>query len=344
MKILVLGHGGLNFVDRIEELRRLGHDVTAESLYPTDRHLFDRYSYKWAVRAGSGPWIDNANQALLRRTDHWGMCDLIWIEKAQYIRKSTIEIIKAKLRAPIVHFTPDIAIQIKGTQHSPIFHQAIPAYNTVITMKDFEAPMYSELGAAHTIYMDQAVNHKRLFPRIDIGKGQKARIGFIGHFEPHYLNTVRAIARSGLDVKARGPGWDKPHRRFNPAYRAYNAGGPIYGEEYAKQINRMGIGLGLLSKLGPEIVTTRSLEIPACGTFLLAERTKKHQEMFREGEEAEFFDSTDELLGKAQFYVKHAGARERIAAAGHQRFLASPYRWDRQMAKTIMQLTRQLSL
>ena len=97
------------------------------------------------------------------------------------------------------------------------------------------------------------------------------------------------------------------------------------GGDYARAINAAKIGLGLLSKRFPETTTTRTFEIPGCGTFLLAERSLHHQELYKEGHEAEFFGSPDEMVEKINHYLANPVRRLKIAAAGHQRCIVSGY-------------------
>jgi spore maturation protein CgeB len=114
------------------------------------------------------------------------------------------------------------------------------------------------------------------------------------------------------------------------------------GVEYAKAINATRVNLGFLRKANRDLQTTRTMEIPGCGGFLLAERTDEHLRLFREGAEAEFFGSTAELVTKCRYYLEHDDERRRIAAAGHRRCLTSGYSNEGTLAPVIAGLERRL--
>ena len=71
---------------------------------------------------------------------------------------------------------------------------------------------------------------------------------------------------------------------------------PIYGEDYVKGLCATRINLCFLRKINRDLQTDRTMEIPACGAFMLAERTDEHLRLFAEGKEAAHFDSNEELL------------------------------------------------
>ncbi len=143
--------------------------------------------------------------------------------------------------------------------------------------------------------------------------------GVYGQGREQYLSP---LARAGFHLAIWGHSWQRCRA---PELQRYIRGRQVGGRDYALALSCAKIGLGLLSPLCPDRSTTRSLEIPACGAFLLAQRTEEHQALFEEGKEAEFFSSEDELVSKARYYLEHEEERQRIAAAGRARCLSSGY-------------------
>jgi spore maturation protein CgeB len=105
------------------------------------------------------------------------------------------------------------------------------------------------------------------------------------------------------------------------------------GDAYARAINCFDINLAFLRKLNRDLQTTRSVEIPACGAFMLAERTDEHRALFEEGVEAEYFADDDELLAKVRRYLEAPELRHAVATAGRQRCIDSGYSNQDRMRK-----------
>jgi spore maturation protein CgeB len=107
---------------------------------------------------------------------------------------------------------------------------------------------------------------------------------------------------------------------------------------YTKGICSTRINLGFLRKMNRDLQTARSVEIPACAAFLLAERTDEHRRLFDEGREAEFFGSNEELLTKTRYYLDNESERSAIGRAGHQRCLKSGYSQAERMGSMFEQV------
>jgi spore maturation protein CgeB len=147
---------------------------------------------------------------------------------------------------------------------------------------------------------------------------------FAGHMEPDLrVECLSEVIRAGM--KCRIFGGDPEWRSVLPR-DAYESVRPIFharGADYRRALCASKIGACFFSKWNRDQYTTRSWEIPACGVFLLSERTPAMQGFYREGEEAEFFEGPEEFIDKARFYVNNEDARKRIAAAGYSRVIAS---------------------
>ena len=147
---------------------------------------------------------------------------------------------------------------------------------------------------------------------------------FAGHMEPDLrIECLSRVARAGLNCRIFG---GKAEWRSALPRDVYQTLQPIFhvrGADYRRALCASKIGACFFSKWNRDQYTTRSWEIPACGVFLLSERTPAMQEFYREGREAEFFEGPEEFIDKVQFYLRNDTARRQLAAAGYARVVAS---------------------
>jgi spore maturation protein CgeB len=113
---------------------------------------------------------------------------------------------------------------------------------------------------------------------------------------------------------------------------------PVATDTYRETLWRAQIALGFVSSSNLDEFTLRSFEIPASGTFFLAERTPTHQQLYVEGREAEFFNGIEECRDKIAYYLQHDEQRRKIAQAGRRRCLESGYGNERRLQQALEQV------
>ena len=325
MKILFLGQLHTRYLSnsylRMIAMKDLGHEV-----FPMcNVAYFDWGGRVWGAlirRLGWGTPVSRLNRDLLQAVRDVRP-DVLWVEKGTWIGKETLAEIRARCNPLLIHYTPDPAIRFHRDRH---FLGAIPEYDLVVTTKAYEKDEYIELGARNLVLIPPSFDLKVHKP-CDATPLEQSRFGsdiaFVGSYCLGRETFLASLADASVDLGIWGNGWG----RFCPDASILDRvrGEGISGRDYALAFACSDIGLGLLSPLVPDRSTTRSVEIPACGTFLLAQRTEEHLELFEEGREAEFFDSEEELLDKVDFFLSHPIERERIARAGYDRCIRSGY-------------------
>lgn len=267
------------------------------------------------------PAGDNTRLLSTARQGHW---DLIWLDKALTIHRETLEkVVRYNPTARIVGFSPD-DMSARHSQ-SQQFLEALPAYDFFITTKSYNVAELRNLGCHEVIFVGNGFDPKAFRP-MPVSSEDRVRlggdVGFIGSFERERAATMYYLATQGTQVRVWGDGWHKMRRR-HPNLTIEKK--PLFGDDFAKACGAFKINLGFLRKINRDLQTTRSVEIPACGGFMLAERTDEHLELFEEGQEAEFFSSREELLLKCRRYLHDEHAREMMARRGYERCLSSGY-------------------
>jgi len=245
--------------------------------------------------------------------------DLVWVDKGVFLRRSTLQAIRGQTRR-LVHFTPDTAFHANRSKH---FESAIGLYDLVVTTKSFEVGEYERRVGADRLYLaTQGYDATVHYPRTADAERKREAV-FVGLAEPDRELCIATLLSAGVRVRLAGHGWRSFLRRWHANPLLAFEGEEVFGADYARVISSSWIGLGLLSKRFPEMHTTRTFEIPACGTVLATERTPETSQFFN-AHEALFFDGYAHLAQqlKALFRPENESLLSEMAAAGRRRVLA----------------------
>jgi spore maturation protein CgeB len=317
---------GSTTLARRDALAALGHAVTSFDTTPYLQRA-PWLARQLGYRLSRGPALRQLNaelRACAAGLDGRGW--LVWVDKGLWLYPETLAWLRERLGATLVHYTPDPQLVFQPWKLGH-FVAAIPGYDVLFTTKPFEVDAYRQRGA-HTLHLvHQSYDDQRIGPRA-LTAEQRGRLGaevsFIGQYTPHYARLLQVAVGTGARTRLWGPNWRRRLWRL-PALRGCFAGDGVWGDDYVLALNAADIALCFLSKRYPETTTTRTFEIPGCGTFMLAERTDAHRALFEEDREAAFFGSDAELADKVRHYLRHPDERRRIAAAGLARSRRSGY-------------------
>lgn len=317
MRILysgTLNEGGTS-LQRMRALGELGHEVTGFDMLPYV-DWGGRYLGFPFRRLLSGPPVTRANRGLMEAFERVKP-DLVWVDKGRYVRPRTLERMR-QAGARLVHFTPDPSFS--PFMRSRLLDGSIPLYDVMVTNKSYDVEEYRRRGCRHLLFQPPAYD-KHTHRKINLsGKDREkyqSDVAFIGHWEPPRETLLNQLRLSGVRLSIWGPEYQNCKNRELVSECWKNEG--VYGEDYAKALSGAKISLSFLSKRYPDQTTTRTFEIPACGSLLLTERTGEQRALFREDQEAVYFADGAELVSKVKYYLSHEKERKRIAEAGYRR-------------------------
>lgn len=260
--------------------------------------------------------------------------DVVWIEKGVAIRSKTLYYIKKNAPTTKLVSCSEDDMYAKHNRTS-YFDAGIKYYDIVFTTKVYNLDELKSLGVKRVeLFLDSYdENVHRPMILTDEDKEKFAcDVSFIGTFENDRAERMLFLAENGIKVVVWGNGWGAwVGKNSNLIIKNQ----PIYSDDYVKAICATKINLCFLRKINRDEVTSRSVEIPACGGFMIAERTKRHLDFFEEDKEAVFFSSNKEFLNKVKKYLLEDEARYKIAQAGRERCIKSGYDMRTQLGEMI---------
>lgn len=317
LDVLYLGLANGTSLDRANAYRRLGHHVT---------HIDPRQLLPKSAVVDHITWHvgDNYLAPLMRwklkRALKGQRFDLCHIDSGEWINTPTIKMLKG-CATKVINYNIDDPTGHRDVRRFNCYRSSLAEYDLVVVVRAENVAEVQALGARHVLRVFRSADEVTHAPRPLSDEDKKmwdADVLFIGTWMPERGPFLLKLVELGVPLSIRGARWDKAPEweQLRPFWR----GGHIEGDDYAKAIQCAKINLGLLSKGNRDLHTTRSLEIPALGGLLCAERTSEHLSLYDEGKEALYWSSAQECANVCMKAVQHPESLDAIKVAGLIRY------------------------
>lgn len=308
------------FSHRIAAMRRLGHHVDIwDPRHALGRALASRWKLALHYRTGYlllQACVQKAMDALaVQSTSKY---DVAWVNGGEWLGRKAVRRLRGFANRVVLYNNDDPTGTRDGNRWLSL-HRAIPEYDLCTVLRKINVQEYRAAGARDVLRVWMSydeIAHRAL--EMDERKPEfDSEVAFVGTWMPERGPFLVRILAAGVPLAIWGDHWQKAPQW--PQLRKAWRGPAIYGRDYARAVGQAKISLGLLSKGNRDFHTRRSVEVPAIGGLLCGERTGEHEELFRDGEEAIFWQDADECAARCRTLLSDHDRRERIRQAGMRR-------------------------
>ncbi len=314
MRILLLAPASGTSLHRFHALQRLGHDV--HLVDPRPSSLSGRIARFWTHRTGALGSSALVMSHLAAKLDS-RRYDIALVDGGELLGPEHIRLLRSVVPF-VVNFNQDNPYVDAEGRRWQLFLRAVSSYDLVVTPRATSAAAAREAGAKRVIQVTFAADevvHRPPEPQPD----RSLDVVFAGTWMPGRGPFLVRLLELGVPLRIFGPRWTKA-----PEFGALSSvvtNGYLGDREYVDTIASAKIGLALLFAGNRDLHTTRSLEIPAIGTLLCAERTPDHAAMYRDGEEAVLWTDAEDCAAKCLELLRDEERIALIAKAGRERVL-----------------------
>jgi spore maturation protein CgeB len=260
----------------------------------------------------------NLNRALVEEAASFAP-DLILIGKGRWFAPATLNLIKQRTGALLVNWATDDPFNPADTSRDLV--ESIPIYDLYVCTKRAIVDDVRRAGCRNTAYIRFGYKPGLHYPELPATDAEKAKyacdVAFVGGCDSDRAPFFKLLTRElpAIRLNLFGGYWN----RF-PALRRYWRGF-ANGRDFRLAIGGAKISVNLVRRANRDDHVMRTFEIPACGGFMLTERTPDHAALFKEDREAAFFDSPEEFVAQVRRWLA-SPQREQIAAAARRRVIS----------------------
>jgi hypothetical protein len=264
--------------------------------------------------------------------------DLIWVDHGALLERKLVADLK-RIAPKILVYNIDDPFGKRDGPEWRLFQGSLPEYDLTVVVREPNVREALNCGARRVMRVFMAADEVAHAPRSLSEEDRDAwasKVLFVGTGFPERGPFISDLIRRGVPLSVYGDRWDKLKQWpiIKPSWRGAGLETP---DTYAAAMQSAEICLGLLSAGNRDLQTTRSCEIPSLGALLCAERTREHLALYKEGEEAVFWDNADECSRCCEVLLNEPELRKSIAALGRLRYLKNGWS-NMKVAANILQI------
>ncbi|GAL79878.1 glycosyl transferase [Algibacter lectus] len=209
-------------------------------------------------------------------------------------------------------------------------------YDLVCTNKSYNMTELKKLGAKKMFFSNNAYSKNIHYPAYKENSSYAHDVLFIGTLEKERFDSMNFLAENGIQVHVYTDSFNEKEFQNHNDNLIIHKGG-LYYNEHCEAITNSKITLCFLRKINRDLQTTRSVEIPACGGCMLAERTDEHLSLFEENKEAIYFSNDSELLEKTRYLLANKTLRSQVTKEAILRCEESGYSYQHLAEKLVQE-------
>ncbi len=250
--------------------------------------------------------------------------DLIFMLKADNITAKTLNNIKKyDQNIKIINFYPDNPFTFwNGNSNSNVL-LSLPIYDLFLIWSHQLVPILYSAGAKNVQYFPFGFDESIFSQEIQLSETDYTKyqsdVCFVGSWDEEREAWLTELMHKmpRLNLAIWGNRWNE-NLPQNSILKTYLKGCAIYGIDMMKAFRLSKIVLNFIRKQNLDAHNMRTIEVAACRSFLLTERTKEQAEqLFKEGSSIECFNDINDLTNKISFYLSNPDARSIIIRNGY---------------------------
>lgn len=319
LSILYLGAQSGTALQRADALRRLGHKVTQVS--PRDFLPGGRAMDSWLTHTGA--WaVDRLVRRRLLAVTGDVRFDVVWADGGQLVNPRLVADLKAR-SGKVINYMVDDPFGGRDGLKFRNYLRSVSKYDLLAVLRECNVDEAWKAGARDVIRVLFSADEIAHAPSEIIPQDLEqwgSEVAFIGTWMPERGPFLSRLVKLGVPLAIYGYNWHKSKEWS--ILRAHWRGPAVNApSDYRKAVQCAKVCLGLLSKGNRDLSTTRSFEIPYLGGVFCAERTSEHLALYREDEEAVFWDDADECAVKCKLLLNDEQWRHRLGRQARARCL-----------------------